>query len=205
MTAQSGVRTVSVKPPSVRRETAAVALGLVQIVFWSSVAIAASRPAKRDPAAGLLADEVSFGTLDAAEQRLYRRALEGLAEAEDVRSATGSWPTVEALADRGVAPFAPDPLDRANYQWTMTRDPLVVNYVGIPRSDDRPALVIAAVEPEPGAMEIIEADETHHELADGTMIHVGVWRGTLRTVPAAPIKEFDFMAGWRRIASGGSK
>jgi len=201
MTAQAGVRTVSVKPPSVKRETSAVAIGLVQILFWSAIAIGVSRPSKANPAAGLQADEIAFGKLDADEQRLFRRALEGLAEAEDVRSATGKWPTVEALADRGIAPFAPDPLDRHGYRWTLVRDRYVANYVGIPKPADRPTLIIAGVEPEPGAAELAEVDETHHKLADGTLIHVGVYRGTIRTAPPGPLSQFPFIDGWRRIVA----
>lgn len=204
MVAQQGVRTVSVKPPSVKRETSAVAIGLVQILFWSAIGIGVSRPSRASLAAGLQADEIAFGKLDADEQRMYRRALEGLAEAEDVRAATGAWPTVEELARRGIAPFAPDPIDRANYRWRLVRDKLVVSYVGIP-SADRPALVISAIEPEPGAGEVVDVDETHHRLPDGTMIHVGVWRGPLRQMPAGPFAQFDFMAGWRRIAKGAMK
>ncbi len=199
MTGARGVRTVAVKPPSIQRETRAVALALLQIAVVSALAIQASRPSKADPAAGLLADEISFAELDADEQRLFRRALEGLAEVEDARSAKGAWPALEELADRGVAPFAPDPIDRHGYRWTLVKDRLVVNYIGIPSNAERPTLVIAAVEPEPGAAEVTEVDETHHELADGTLIHVGIYRGTLRTLPATPISGFSFGEGWRRI------
>ncbi len=195
----SGVRTVSVTPPSVQRETRAVALTLLQIVVVSAIAIAASRPSKADPAAGLMADEIAFAKLDTDEQRQYRRALEGLAEIEDARNAKGTWPTIEELAARGVAPFAPDPIDRSGYRWTLLRDRLVTNYIGIPTAADRPAFVIAAVEPEAGLAEVVDVDETHHKLADGTMIHVGIYRGELRSVPASPISQFSFGEGWRRI------
>lgn len=194
----TGVRTVSVQPPSVQRETRAVALALLQITVVCAIAIAAIRPSKADPAAGLMADEIAFSRLDAEEQRLFRRALEGLAEVEDVRNAKGAWPTIEELSTRGVAPFAPDPIDRAGYRWTLVRDRLVTNYIGIP-STARPTLVIAAVEPEAGLAEVTEVDETHHKLADGTMIHVGIYRGELRAVPATPISQFSFGDGWRRI------
>ncbi len=196
-----GVRTVSVTPPSVKRETKVVAIALVQIVFWSTVAIGATRTSKADPAAGLQADEIAFSKLDADEQRVFRRALEGLAEAEDVRSATGKWPAIEELAARGVAPFTPDPIDRHGYRWTLVRDRYVVNYIGIPTPPERPTLIIAGVEPEPGAAELAEVDETHHKLADGTLIHVGVYRGPLRTAPAGPLSQFPFIDGWRRIVA----
>jgi hypothetical protein len=79
---------------------------------------------------------------------------------------------------------------------------LIANYIGIPTDADRPTLVIAFVEPEAGAAEVTEVDETHHKLADGTMIHVGVYRGEIRAVPPAPISQFSFGEGWRRIAGG---
>jgi hypothetical protein len=192
---------VSVKPPSVARETRAVAIALLQIVFWSAVTINAARTSTANPAAGLQADEIAFGKLDADEQRLFRRALEGLAEAEDVRSATGKWPTIEELAARGIPPFASDPIDHYNYRWKMIRDRYVVNYIGIPGWVDRPTFVIAGVEPEPGAAELAEVDETHHKLADGTLIHVGVYRGTIRNVPPGPLSQFPFIDGWRRIVA----
>jgi hypothetical protein len=197
-------RTVAIRSPSLGRETKAVAIVLAQIAFWSGVAIAASIPGRVDPAAGGQADEVAFAGLDPDDQRMYRRALDGLAEAEDVRSRTGAWPTVAELAARGIPPFTEDPIDRASYRWELVRDRLTINYVGIPDAPDRPTLVIAAIEPEPGAGELAAVDETHHKLADGTMIHVGVWRGSARSIPA-PLAVFPFLDGWRRIASGAAR
>ncbi len=194
-----GVRTVSVQPPSLLRETKAVALALLQIAVVSAIAIQASRPSKADPAGSLMADEVAFAKLDGDEQRLFRRALEGLAEIEDHRNAKGGWPTIEELSARAVPPFTADPIDHFDYRWTLLRDRLVTNYIGIPGAVERPTLVIAVVEPEPGAAEIADVDETHHKLADGTMIHVGIYRGTLRALPPGPLSQFSFGDGWRRI------
>lgn len=194
-------RTVSIRSPSKVREARAVAIALLQIAFWSGVALAAAIPERADPAAGGQADEIPFGKLDAEDQRMYRRALDGLAEAEDARSRTGAWPTVTELAARGIPPFVDDPIDRAGYRWQLVRDRLTINYVGFPDAPERPTLVIAAIEPEPGASELVAVDETHHKLADGTMIHVGVWRGTARRMPVA-LAQFPFLDGWRRIAAG---
>lgn len=194
----NGVRTVSVQPPSLLRETKAVGLALLQISIISAIAINASRPDRADASAGLLADEIAFEKLDPDEQRLYRGALEAVTELEDARN-KGAWPTVEELANRLVPPFAEDPLDRFGYRWKLTRDKLVANYVGIPTNPDRPTLIIGIVEPEPGAAEVTEVDETHHKLADGTMIHVGIYRGSLRTMPTSPMSQFSFGDGWRRI------
>lgn len=194
-----GVRTVTVQSPSVLRESKAVAIALLQITVVSAIAIQASRPSKADPASGLQADEIAFGKLDADEQRLFRAALEGLTELEDARNAKGTWPAIGQLAQRGVPPFAEDPIDKFGYRWTMLNDKLVTNYIGIPRDAARPTLVIGVVEPEPGAAEVVDEDETHHKLADGTLIHVGIYRGSLRAVPAAPLSQFSYGEGWRRI------
>ncbi len=175
-----------------------VAIAVFQIVFWSGVVIAATTPDDDAPAASLQADEVAFAKLDSAEQRMYRRALDGLAEAEDMRSTSGTWPTVAQLASLGIPPFVSDPIDRDGYQWKLVRDRYVVNYVGIPIATDRPTLVIAAIEPEPGTSEQVPVDDTHHALAGGTIIHVGVWHGTARTFDT-PLAQFPFLDGWRRI------
>ena len=196
---QGGVRTVSIQPPSVQRETKAVALALLQIAVGSAIAINASRPSKADPASGLQADEIGFGKLDADDQRLFRAAQEGLTELEDARNATGGWPAIATLATRGVPPFAVDPIDRYGYRWTKVSDKLVTNYLGIPDDAARSTFVIGVVEPEPGAAEVVDEDDTHHKLTDGTMIHVGIYRGPLRAGPATPISQFPYGEGWRRI------
>lgn len=196
---QGRVRTVSVQPPSVQRETKNVGLALLQIAVVSAIAINASRPSKADPASGLQADEIGFGKLDADDQRLFRATLEGLTELEDARNATGAWPAIEALAKRGVPPFAEDPIDRHGYRWSKVSDKLVTNYLGIPKEAVRSTFVIAVVEPEAGAAEVVDEDETHHKLTDGTMIHVGIYRGPLRVIPPAPLSQFSYGEGWRRI------
>jgi hypothetical protein len=195
------IRVVSVRSPSLERETRIFAIVAFQIAFWSAVVIASSRPSTADPAASLQADEVAFTRLDAEEQRMYRRALEGMQEIEDARSRTGAWPTVEALAKRDIPPFGEDPIDKFGYRWQLVRDDFAINYVGIPEVSDRPTFVIALVVPRPGEEERVPLDETHHELGDGTRIHVGVYRGTARTYPA-PLAQFSFLDGWRRIAMG---
>jgi hypothetical protein len=197
----TGIRTVAVRSPSIKRETQICAIVVFQIVFWSAVVIASTRSSAAKPAASLQADEVAFTRLDNDEQRIYRRALEGMQEIEDAKARTGEWPTVDELAKRGIPPFADDPIDTFGYRWQLVRDKYVINYVGIPTPSDRSTFVIALVVPEPGMEERVAVDETHHELNDGTMIHVGVYRGTART-HESPIKDFPFLDGWRRIAMG---
>lgn len=200
MPVEAAIRKISIRSPSLVRETRTVAIAVFQIALWSGIAIAAQSSSTDDPASSLQADEVAFSKLDAAGQRIYRRSLDGLAEAEDARSQTGNWPTIEELATRGIPPFAEDPLDPAGYRWQLVRDRLAINYVGIPGVSDQPTLVIAAIEPEPGASEMAAVDETHHKLADGVVIHVGIWQGTVRVVPS-PLVQFPFLDGWRRITT----
>jgi hypothetical protein len=200
-TALTGIRTVAVRSPSIRRETQILAIAVFQIAFWSSVVIASTRSGTVDPASSLQADEIAFARLDDPDQRMYRRALEGMQEIEDAKSRTGEWPSVETLATRGIPPFADDPIDKFDYRWQLVRSRYVTNYVGISGFSDKPTFVIALVEPEPGAEERVPVDETHHQLTDGNMIHVGVWRGTARTHPS-PLAQFPFLDGWRRIAMG---
>ena len=195
------VRTVTVESPSLWRETGGVIRALLHIVFWSAAIMFATSGG--DAASGgpprttLAVDEIAFRDLDAAGQRLYRAALAGLTEAEDVRSRTGDWPTVEVLAARRVPPFAPDPIDRAGYRWRLLRDGLLVNYVGTPAAG--PTIAIVVLEPDRGMAADPQAivDETHHRLRDGTLLHVSIWTGAKPL--ANPVSTPAFEDGWRRI------
>ncbi len=138
--------------------------------------------------------------LESADQRVYRQCLEGLTDAEDVRARTGTWPAIDALARRGIPPFAADPVDHAGYSWRLVRDGTVVDYIGTPAAGSkRPTFVIVILEPDPGTPIDPQAiaDEVHHKLADGTMLHVSIWIGsrTLASAVAVPAIE----DGWRRI------
>ena len=198
------VRTVIVQSPSVLRETGGVIRAVFHIVLWSAALMGATWFHNRGPDAArkstTAVDEIAFRDLDATDQRLYRECLEGLTEAEDVRSRTNEWPTVEQLATRRIPPFVVDPLDRANYHWQLLRDGTLVNYVGTPDpASKRPTLLISILEPEPGTPIDPQAyvDETHHKLRDGTVLHVSVWTGS-RTV-TKPVATPAFEDGWRRI------
>jgi hypothetical protein len=198
-------QTVLVRSPSVLRETGGVVRAVAHILFWSA-AIMGARWGMRSGATGAAAstttavDEVAFRELDPSDQRMYRRCLEGLTEAEDVRSKKGDWPSVDQLAARGIPPFAADPLDKANYRWQLLRDKTLVTYQGVPdAASKRPTIVIDIVEPDPGTPIDPQAvvDETHHKLADGTVLHVSVWTGTKTLTQAVSTPAFE--DGWRRI------
>ncbi len=199
-------RTVIVQSPSLLRETGGVIRAVIHIVFWSAMIMGASWCQGRRPnasatrAPSVAVDEVAFRDLDADNQRIYRLALEGLTEAEDARSRTNDWPSVESLATRRIPPFAPDPLDRANYRWRLLREGVLVNYVGTPDpGSKRMTFVISILEPDPGTPIDPQAvvDEIHHKLRDGTMIHVGVWVGPKSLERAAATPAFE--DGWRQV------
>jgi hypothetical protein len=203
---KSGIRTVVVRSPSVLREGGAVLRAVAAIAIGAAVVMGSKvggRAADRSGggAPELSPDLVAFRALPGDDQRMYRRCLEGLGEAEEARSRSGTWPDVSELAARGIPPFAADPLDRAGYRWQMLRDGALVNYLGVPEAaSGRPTLLIAIAEPEPGMPPDPAAvvDESHHKLRDGTLLHVSIWSGTARTLER-PIAMPTFEDGWRKI------
>ena len=199
------VRTVIVQSPSVVRETGLVLRAVAHIAIWSAAIMGASRCHGRNPnaprAASSLPDVELFRDLDSEAQRVFRASLEGLTEAEDVRSRSGDWPSIEALAAKKIPPFAPDPLDAAGYRWQLMRDGALIDYVGTPTAAGRPSFVISILEPDPSMAVDPQAitDETHHKLRDGTLLHVGVYAGP-RTL-TSPMATPPFEDGWRRITT----
>jgi hypothetical protein len=177
------LRTVEIRPPSARREGWAVARAAFFVVYASALVVSAQTydPAQSGAAAPPPSPfERRFQDLDSTDQRLFRAAQEGVAEAERLRSQTGRWPTVEALAAAGVPPFAPDPLDRARTTWRSVQTGVKADYVGTPdAASGRESFFIVIAEPDPGTPNdpMAQADETHHRLIDGTMIHVTYWTG----------------------------
>jgi hypothetical protein len=199
--------------PSAGAETWAVARAAFVVLFVAALVVALERGSAENPAAkpdsadvaGLLAQldpQVAFRDLPPDEQRTFRQVREGVTEAENLRGATGSWPSVAELREAGVPPFASDPIDRARYAWAYLRKGAVVNYVGVPSvQSGRPSFLVLIFEPDPGTPidPQAKADELHHQLADGTVLHVSVFAGpTLRDL-AEPVSETPIGKGWRRI------
>lgn len=178
---------------------AVLAIAITAAVLMGAAVNEDAKAGRRVPV--LTPNLVAFSALPAADQRMFRRCLEGLGEAEDVRSRTGAWPDVGELAARGIPPFAADPLDRAGYRWQRYLDGTLVNYLGVPDpGSGRPSLLIMALEPDPGTPPDPGAvvDEGHHKLHDGTFLHVSISAGTARTL-GRPIAMPAFEDGWRRI------
>lgn len=147
-----------------------------------------------------------FRDLDPALQRAYRNVQEGLIEAENARAASGEWPAPEALAAQGIPPFAADPIEKTPRAWTLYREGLSLEYRGTPSTNDAPELLVAILEPGPGGSERLDPnaplDETHHRLADGTVLHVSTWYRPPGAPPTSGIVRQPFAAGFLQILMG---
>ncbi len=200
------LRTVDVRPPSVRHELGLVLRFTARILCCAAGLLILDRAAvPRTPGAGRLdLDQRAFADLPAPEQRMFRQIQEGIAEAERVRSTTGRWPQPAALAADGIPPFAPDPLDRAGHSWALVQEATEINYVGVAKSTQGPGFVVHIVEPDPGIPvdPRIQPDEVHHRLSDGTLLHVMIWMGPVSGTVVHPITFFNREQGWRQIIAG---
>jgi hypothetical protein len=206
MTSPDQVNVIAVVPPSAAAETGNVVRAVFWIGFWSAIAIAAVHAPKHgaggDGAAhGVQYDELAVDALPAAEQRLYRLLREGVSTAERTRGRTGTWPEVDALVARGVAPFV-DPIDRAGYTWTRLAAGATVNYAGVPDAASGLAtFLVVVLEPEPGAPPDPTAvpDAVHHRMPDGTMVHVMIWRAPGARAVSEAVAAPRVEDGWRRV------
>jgi hypothetical protein len=197
------IRTVEVRSPSATAETAGVVKVIFHILFWSAIVIGLERNVGAAPAGPqILPGEVAFRDLPSRDQRVYRELQEGLLEAESRRSTDGRWPSVAALAAAGAPPFAPDPIDRAHYTWTLAQRDVVINYLGVPAEAGAPSFLLIAIEPEPGTPidPTVVTDEIHHRLGSGAIIHVSTWRGP--KLPDGVVAYPSADRGWQRIAAG---
>jgi hypothetical protein len=206
-------RTHVVRAPKVTRELGAVLRAIVAIGFGTAIAMTAKLGADNAGADGrarsatsarlaLRPNQVAFAELPAADQRMFRRCLEGLAAAEEIRSQRGSWPDVGELAAAGAPPFSADPIDDAGYRWQRLLDGTLVNYLGVPAdpASPRPTILVIALEPDPGTPmdPAATVDENHHKLRDGTLLHVSISLGKARTL-GRPIAMPAFEDGWRQV------
>ena len=173
------LRTVDIRPPSVRAETLNVIKGAAAIVVIVAAYIfrpTFGAPSIAAPVAGLLPYQHLIRDASSNEQRIFRELQEGLLEAERIRAQTGRWPDVSTLEAEGIPPFAADPTQQVDYKWTSVRQDWATNYIGVPSDPSEPAWVLVILEPEPGAPpDPAPNDETHHRLPDGTTLHVSIW------------------------------
>lgn len=203
------------EPLSRTRETLAVMRAGAIVFFgaWLAIGLHAGAPPSADAYAAneLLPWQRLFRDLDPGLQRSYRALEEGMTEAERTRSDAKQWPDVAALADDAIPPFAPDPIDKAHYAWSMSREGLVVNYRGRPAAGSvAPELLCVIQEPEPGAVDLSSQaavqDETHHVLLDGTLLHVTFWYkpqvSAIAPDAGGVVVDRPFAEGWTQILRG---
>lgn len=198
-----GIRTVEVRSRPARRETGFVLVAATAIAGGALLVIGPGSGAGTGPRAGdLLPFQVRFRDAPPAVQRSYREMQEGLLEAERRRAATKAWPAVATLAAEGIPPFA---LARPPYRWTLVRDDVFVDYLGLPDAGG-PAFLVLVQEPDPNTTDATDtspADEVHHRLADGTLLHVSIWfRDGAPAVPADRPVTQPAAAGWTQVVVG---
>jgi hypothetical protein len=180
---EQAVRTVQIRPPSVRTETlnvvkaaAAIAVIVAAYIFRPAFGVPTADLQSRQSQMGLLPYQRLIRDASPGEQRVFRELQEGLLEAERIRAQTGRWPDVTTLEAEGIPPFAPDRTQKIDYTWTSVRQEWATNYLGVPADRSQPAWVLVILEPEPGAPpDPAPNDETHHRLPDGTTLHVSIW------------------------------
>ena len=205
------LRTVDIRPPSVRDETlnvlkvSAAIVVLVGVYLFRPAALGGMKGPAASPPSDLLPFQSLVSAAPDTDQRMFRELREGLLEAERMRAAAGRWPDVAALTTDGIPPFAADPTRKAaTYRWSTLVQGATVNYVGIPSTSNASAWLLVVIEPEAGAPpDPSPNDETHHRLPDGTTLHVSIWR-----VPEN-IRQGGFSAvqlpqnqGWRQMVVG---
>jgi len=193
-----------VVPPSRSDEGTSVVLFAGFVVLCVIYIVAFERfPSGDDNATtahALLPYQVLFRDLPAPEQRMFRSMQEGATEVLVARSSGGAWPAVDALAARGIPPFAPDLLDKSRLVWTRRDDGLLHQYVGVPALSGAPAYLISIVEPAPVTGEKAVpgvVDEEHQLLSDGTLLHVTYWKH-FGALPGDPIAD-PAQRGWSQI------
>jgi hypothetical protein len=176
----SEIRTVEIRPPSVRRETAMVVRAAIVIAalvgfYLANTAWDTGTGAPRT--VNLLPYQLLMRDRPATEQRMFRELQEGLLEAERIDSSTGNWPEPSVLAADGIPPFASDPTAKgARYTWTILKRGTYINYRGTPAVPDAPAWLLLIQEPTPDAPpDLSPEDEEHHRLSSTVMLHVSVW------------------------------
>jgi hypothetical protein len=201
--ATGAIRDVVIAPPSLRHELLTVVRIAMAITFgvWLYLANSPFAASGLDVSRrSLLPFQAFVRDRPADDQRMFRELQVGLLEAETVRSMSGAWPAVEALAAEGIEPFAVNPaLKGPRYAWQMLRDGRFINYVGRPIGGSGTAWLLLVQEPDPAAPELFRADEEHHQLVDGSVLHVSTWSRPNGSGTPAPITRAPQFEGWTQL------
>ena len=204
----SDIRTVEIRPPSLRDETTIVvrlAVAIAALVGFYLANTAWNTGSGTPRTNNLLPYQVLMRDRPAPEQRRFRELQEGLLEAERLKASTGEWAQPSALAADGIPPFASDPTARgAAYTWMLLRRGTYLNYRGSPDNVDAPDWLLLIQEPAADALPDPSAeDEEHHRLSGTVLLHVSVWvhaGGAMRD-PLALVHTPQ-AEGWTQLRAG---
>jgi hypothetical protein len=202
------VRDVEIVALSARGELVSVVRAAVAIGFCVWLYLA-NQPAGTDSNGtqkkNLLPYQALIQDRTAGEARLFRELQVSLLEAAAVRSTTGRWPDVAALAGAGIDPFVVDPTNKgARYAWQLLRNGFYVNYLGIPDRPGAPAWLLFVQEPDPSLpAEPYQNDEEHSRLVDGTLLHVSIWQHANGTTVSRAAVRVPQSEGWTQIFAVG--
>ena len=199
----AGIRDVVIAPPSVRHELLTVVRVAMAITFgvWLYLANSPFAASGLDVSRrALLPYQAFVRDRPVDEQRMFRELQVGLLEAETVRSTSGHWPTADALASDGIEPFAVNPaLKGPRYAWRVLGDGRFINYVGTPTGGPGAAWLLLIQEPDPAALEQFRADEEHHQLLDGSVLHVSTWSRPDSPATPATLTRAPQFEGWTQL------
>ena len=202
-TNSSVIRDVVISPPSMRHELLTVVRVAMAITFgvWVYLANSPFAASGVDVSRRTLLPYQGFvGDRSAEEQRMFRELQVGLLEAETVRSMIGDWPEAEVMAADGIEPFAVNPaLKGPRYSWRKLRDGRFINYLGTPAVGSGAAWLLVIQEPDPAAPEPFRADEEHHQLVDGSVLHVSTWIHPDGVATPARFTRAPQFEGWSQL------
>jgi hypothetical protein len=175
-----------------------VALGLA-VVGLVGLYLLLGPSRSSDAGRNLLPYQALTASLPEADQQMYAAIRTGLAAAEDTRIKTGAWPEPEALAARGVPPFAEGSVP-GGYRWSRLQQASIINYLGLPTEAGVPAWILEIQEPEPGMLpDTSPPDDEHHLLPDGTMLHIYTWTHPYGSqVPVGFVRQPQ-SSGWTEV------
>ncbi len=149
----------------------------------------------------LLPYQALVAMLPEGDQQMFSAIRSALLVAEEERAESGAWPEPEALAARGVAPFAAGSVP-GGYRWSRLQQTWIVNYLGLPADPALPAWLLEIQEPEPGMLpDTAPPDEEHHRLPDGTMLHTYVWMHGYGTQVQVGFIRQPQSSGWTELFS----
>ena len=82
----------------------------------------------------------------------------------------------------------------------MTRDRLIIDYLGRPERTGAPAWLVRVLEPDPSLpREVFVEDEEHDQLLDGSVLHVSIWTRPDGAALLARVGPLPQAEGWIQL------